>query len=294
MNLMDSFQVGQQAQGSSAIGAALNQIVDRIKMHDELKLKSQAQISTSVGEQSALMPGKLEFERQKMEMDPEKQLYENLNRTQGVPGAESTAGGGSPGGPFGGFQMSKIQAGPFTYENPQVQAEMASAKESQIRLEKLRDAVPILKTFEARLMELPGPSTPQERITQAPGIFLKSVTQADPKLAAFEKFRTGMRSQVARMLGEVGNLAKDEQINAINLMPDIYDTFETKSQKLNNFYSYVVERIAARNQIGEEQAATLLGVQWDPRTRSVNSSSLSSVRQGTSEDSVDQSGIQWD
>ena len=250
---MQGFQTGFQSRGPSALGVFLDTLTDRMTKLQELRAKSQADVYTSQQSQLAQIPGKVQeaglTEQAKAAVDPEKRLFAKLT---GDVGADS--GQGLPGG----FQLSKISAGPFTFESPEAEGRMAAEKESQVRLEKLKDAVPLLQTFERRLNELPAPKGATARAIQAPGRFLATKTQADPKLAAFESFRTGMRSQIARILGEVGNLSETEQKYAINLLPSAYDTQDTRTKKFDNFYDFVSQRVVARTGMTKEQSLEML------------------------------------
>lgn len=58
------------------------------------------------------------------------------------------------------------------------------------------------------------------------GTSLAAMLGADPKAKAYMDIRTSIRAELARVLGEVGNLAQSEQEAALDLVPSIYDTPE--------------------------------------------------------------------
>lgn len=119
---LGDFNVGfDTGGGGSAIGAFLGQITDRLKMHDELKMKSQAQVGTAVNEQQALMPGKVteagQVEDAKMKAEyGAKQAFAKSN----MENMQNLFSGGTPGGaPGGGGSFapgSTVTANPSTGE----------------------------------------------------------------------------------------------------------------------------------------------------------------------------------
>jgi len=103
---------------------------------------------------------------------------------------------------------------------------------------KLNELGRVVDFFESKINEIPtGKGLPGR--AKGFGVLLGAKLQTDPKAAAYVTSVEGLRSQIARGLGEVGNLAEKEQEYAINLLPKITDNTETKIQKIQNFRDYI-------------------------------------------------------
>jgi hypothetical protein len=116
--------------------------------------------------------------------------------------------------------------------------ETAVNKESAIRQRKLDELVKGISFFEQKINEIPVGSGLHGRIM---GLIKlgEAKLQTDPKAAAYVTSVSGMRAQIARGLGDVGNLSEYEQQVAIDLLPKLTDNEETRQQKMLNFRDYV-------------------------------------------------------
>jgi hypothetical protein len=121
------------------------------------------------------------------------------------------------------------------------QAAVATEKERQVNLGKVRRLRPIIKNIRTRWLETQPESGGTGRLK---GIF-KSFTsdfQSTPQDArnnAYKRFRTGLRAQLARAMGDVGNLSVPEQQAAMDLVPSLQDNLETGKEKLKNLEDFI-------------------------------------------------------
>ena len=121
---------------------------------------------------------------------------------------------------------------------PEGSAASKAAAEKAVRSEKLKEMNKAVDFFEQKINEIPSGKGIYGRMVGTKK-YAEGVLQTDPKAAAYISSLSGLRSQIARGLGEVGNLAEQEQKYAINLLPKITDNTETRIQKLNNFKDYI-------------------------------------------------------
>ena len=265
-------QAGQQLYGEgprSGLGIAIKGLTDRAKMLNELALKSKFEVAT----QGAI-------EREKGQVQTE-QINERMKSL-------FSQGGQSGGGPSDWLPSEFDPAtGHMKYisrsalqQKSDIEIAQAGQKDVQTRMGKLKEAVPILRTIEGRVAELPAFSGAGGRVTNAPGIFLQKATQSNPNTAAYSRFITGIRPQLSRTLGDVANLSEAEQEAAMGLLPNEYDNSETKATALSNFYEFIVSRIAFNTGISKEEAAQQLGVSVDPVSGRITSSNMELIRSG--------------
>lgn len=199
--------------------------------------------------------------------------------TPGAPEVQGNNGimvtGGSLEGP-GGMRLS--------FETPQkgqIEAQTAAAKDAQTRLSKLKDLIPLIQTFEARISELPGGSGAAGRAGASIRNYFMGKSQEDPRIESFEGFSKGIRPQIARGLGDVANLAVAEQEAAAELFgTGTNDSYEVRAGRLATAYGYMIERTAAGNGITPDEIAQRLGMTYDSRTKKANSLQLDMIRNG--------------
>ena len=128
---MQGFRTGFESQGPSTMGVFVTNLMDRMNKLQELRAKSQADVYTSQQSQLVQIPGKVqeagltEQAKAKAEMDVYKPFL-----SQGT-GQGATSSG---------FQVSKIQAGPFTLENPAYENQQKLAGATATNQAEVRDA----------------------------------------------------------------------------------------------------------------------------------------------------------
>lgn len=127
-------------------------------------------------------------------------------------------------------------------------AELSADQEKAIR--KLNSAGVLLDSFENMLSQMDlSTFGPEARVTGI-GKKLAGLVGLDPATATFAKIRSGVRSQMARTFGEVGNLTETEQANAAKLIPDVTMSEEEIVRNLAELRK-IIERLK------EEQAMPL-------------------------------------
>ena len=118
-------------------------------------------------------------------------------------------------------------------------AKAQAAKEQQVNLSKVKRLYPIIDTVEKEWMKTqPIPSSQGGRakgLLKAAGGF----TQTNPDISSYQTFVKGMRAQLARAMGDVGNLSEPEQKAAMELVPKVGDTLEVGQEKLNKIRAFI-------------------------------------------------------
>lgn len=112
-------------------------------------------------------------------------------------------------------------------------------KQKDLKLSKLNSAVDF---FEQKINEIPSGAGLGGRL-KGVGTAIEAKLQTNPKAAAYVASAEGLRSQIVRGLGDVGNLSEYEQKVASNLLPKITDNTETKKAKIQNFRDYIKTRV---------------------------------------------------
>jgi len=135
----------------------------------------------------------------------------------------------------------KTPGGTLTGAFPnQGKEEIATAveKEARIRAQKLQELTKTVDFFESKINEIPSGSGLWGRLVGG-RTAVEAWLQTDPKAAAYTSSVNGLRAQIARGMGDVGNLSEVEQKNAVELLPKITDNEETRQQKLKNFRDFM-------------------------------------------------------
>src|SRR3990167_72896 len=129
----------------------------------------------------------------------------------------------------------------------QNQVDTASAKEYQVNLSKLNRLDTIVDTIKTKWEKTTPPGT---RTTALPivGRGLASLsaigarlqaTKGQRKDSAYLSFIKGIRAQIARSLGDVGNLSEFEQKSVLDLIPSINDSYDVGLEKIENIKSLI-------------------------------------------------------
>lgn len=139
-----------------------------------------------------------------------------------------------------------------------VAPETQAAKDKATRDAKLQGLTGALDFFERKINEIPGGAGIGGRFSGLQTL-LGAKLQTDPKAAAYLADVEGLRSQIVRGLGDVGNLSEYEQKYASSLLPKITDNIETRKQKLANFREYINSRISTSGS-GSDMRGDPLGI----------------------------------
>lgn len=140
---------------------------------------------------------------------------------------------------------------------------LASKKDSAVRAQKLKELTKAVDFFENKIHDVPGGKGLGGRI-QGLSIAAQGMAQTNPKISAYMSSVDGLRSQIARGLGEVGNLSEYEQKYAVNLLPKVTDNLETRQEKLNSFRDYIKTRLEpVKDTKSDFQSFTVEGKQYN-------------------------------
>ena len=273
------FETGRQAAGTSTMSKFITDLTERAKNMDLLKAKSAYDVQ---GQLAVLRP-KAEIEADIQSKTPTGQFMAAMvERMKGLGGGQ--APGASDAGGFGGGMLEGLTIGEGPVKAniafPQTAGEIAAQKESQVRLEKFKEARPVIQQFTTQIGRVPGGFGPQGRADAAPGLFMDLLLQRNQDVVGYERTKEGMRPVLAKLTGDVGNLTDQEQEKAIKLLPDLYDSFEVRATGIANFYEFVIKRISARNNISPKTLAQTWGLDYDTRTGRVSSNEIKLLRYG--------------
>ncbi len=184
--------------------------------------------------------------------DPQKQMAMKLY--------EQALGGGAPGGanvPGGGYALESIsppgsgltlkrqptpeeQGREISFES-QKQSAIASEKERQLNVSKISRLGSIADFTEKKWLETKPGKGFFGRVSGASSIplsYLQSTNQQSIDFA-YKSFAKGMRAQLAKAMGDVGNLSEPEQKAAMDLIPSLMDTTEVGLKKIQNIRAFV-------------------------------------------------------
>lgn len=115
-----------------------------------------------------------------------------------------------------------------------MEAKGQAAKEQQLNLNKIKRLYPIIDTIEAEWLKT-KPGSRAEGIGKA----MVSPLQVDKDVSSYQTFVNGMRAQLARAMGDVGNLSEPEQKAAMELVPKISDSKEVGQEKLKKIRVFI-------------------------------------------------------
>ncbi len=138
---------------------------------------------------------------------------------------------------------AQVMPKPYTIEQKiDKEVESAQRKESKIRESKLVELNKKINFFEQKINEIPGGNGVSGVAT---GLMQKAgaISGLNTKAKAYQASVDGLKTQIARGLGEVGNLSKTEQDNAVELLPNITDTLDVRNQKIQNFRDFVANSL---------------------------------------------------
>jgi hypothetical protein len=149
----------------------------------------------------------------------------------------------------------------FQFYNPEVeqmkesaklgsQIELAKQKERQLNEQKLGRLRNISSFYEKELEKIPVGSGVLGGLKAQANLFAaKNIPGINPKLAAFSSMKEGSRAQLARAMGDVGNLSEVEQKAAEKLIPTGGESSEERAEKirmLKDFVNTLVEKNSGR------------------------------------------------
>jgi hypothetical protein len=116
----------------------------------------------------------------------------------------------------------------------QLDAKGQALKEQQLNLGKVKRLYPIIDTIEKEWLKT-NPSTREEGLTKA----AMSPFQVNKDVSSYQSFVKGMRAQLARAMGDVGNLSEPEQKAAMDLVPKVSDSKEVGQEKLLKIKTFI-------------------------------------------------------
>ena len=116
----------------------------------------------------------------------------------------------------------------------ELEARAQATKEQQLNLGKVKRLYPIIDTIEKEWNKT-KPGTRGEGIGKA----LASPLQVDKNVSSYQSFVKGMRAQLARAMGDVGNLSEPEQKAAMDLVPKVSDSKDVGQEKLNKIRTFI-------------------------------------------------------
>jgi hypothetical protein len=118
-------------------------------------------------------------------------------------------------------------------------AKGTALKEAQVNLSKVKRLAPIISSVETEWMKTNPVS--EKMGGRAIGLqkSILSPLQLDKNVSSYKSFVKGMRAQLARAMGDVGNLSEPEQKAAMDLVPAVGDTLEVGQEKLNKVRAFI-------------------------------------------------------
>jgi hypothetical protein len=134
-------------------------------------------------------------------------------------------------------------------------AKANALKEAQLNLSKVKRLAPIVNSVETEWMKTNPISEKTGGRVAGLAKSAMSFTQTDKNVSSYKSFVKGMRAQLARAMGDVGNLSEPEQKAAMDLVPAVGDTLEVGQEKLNKVRAF----IGNLEQGNAEAAKALLG-----------------------------------
>ena len=162
------------------------------------------------------------------------------------------------------YRRKSVSVGGQTYErvptDPEFEEEasrkatadaMAAAEKEKItNATKVGRLSNIIDLIETKYAETKTPSGRSGFIRRPMETFSRGLQMTENQRIdkAYADFRTGARAQLARAMGEVGNLSESEQKAAMDLVPDLLDDPRTAAKKIQNLRDFVkqIQEAAAK------------------------------------------------
>jgi len=207
----------------------------------------------------------LQKEKFKSKLDPEKQLFANMLMQMSNPQSNIPTSPGQPQTPnvdpsmlLRGM-MSKKFGVPYeqmmtpeeiqksTQQKAEEQAATATEKERQLNASKVSRLSDLANVVESRFAETSPKSGILGPISGTIDLALSNLQMTPNQVndTAYRSFVKGFRAQLARAMGDVGNLSEPEQKAAMELVPTLLDSKETAAKKLSNL-RFLISTIQAR------------------------------------------------
>jgi len=129
----------------------------------------------------------------------------------------------------------------ITQQKAEEQATIAAEKERQVNTSKVSRLTDMANVIESRFAETSPKSGVWGPISGIIDSALKGlqITPNQVTDRAYVSFVKGFRAQLARAMGDVGNLSEPEQKAAMNLVPTLLDSKETAAKKLQNLREFI-------------------------------------------------------
>lgn len=172
--------------------------------------------------------------RQKIMMD-DAYRRKALETGTGVFTIDPITGGMSP---VGNVPKGSKVVSPMSMISPdqkiQLEAKSKIEQERQANLAKVKRLYPIIDIVEREWIKT-KPGNRAEGLGKA----VMSPLQVDKDVTSYQTFVKGMRAQLARAMGDVGNLSEPEQQAALNLVPTVSDSKDVGVEKLNKIRAFI-------------------------------------------------------
>ena len=242
----------QQEQGESFIMKGLEGIAERKQQEREMQQKYGMELGLE--KEKGKIKKEIELETGKDKLKQATAFIRVLQGGDTLGGAEKKSGIGITGydlDPISGDLKVKFGQTPET--EVQQQAQTAKAKEREIAISK------------AERLQVVGESAKKQWLKTSPyggaitrtglvpvlgqwDILKKGIgaTSAQRQDQVYSDFVQGIRAQLARGMGDVGNLSEYEQRAVIRLIPNLYDSYETGMLKLGQLGQLVEDIKATR------------------------------------------------
>lgn len=127
------------------------------------------------------------------------------------------------------------------------QAMIASEKEKQVNAAKVSRLNNIINEIEKQYANTQTSQNPIIRFKDVVGKGFQ-VTSNQRRDQAYSSFVSGVRAQLARAMGDVGNLSEYEQKAVLDLVPTLLDDPRTAALKISNIRSFITQIQAAAGQ----------------------------------------------
>lgn len=151
-------------------------------------------------------------------------------------------------------KKTEKEFGEETQREAQKAATIGAEKEKQLNISKITRLGDITNIIEQKFLETnphPGVLGPILGMLDVWASNLQA-TKGQQTDKAYRDFIKGMRAQLARGMGEVGNLSEPEQKAAMDLMPSLLDSKETGLKKLENLRGLIR---SITNRTGKQQTS---------------------------------------
>lgn len=131
------------------------------------------------------------------------------------------------------------------YQKAQRQVMTAQLKDLSLAAKKINGLTPLIDQVETKIQDF-GKISPGIRGKAEGAIgWVRGVLQTKgegSKINAYKAYKQGVRAQLVKAMGDVGNFSESEQKAAINLIPNYGDSNETKTNKIQQLRDLISQK----------------------------------------------------